>query len=302
MNARTRFAATGTLAAVMIVIGGCGAGTSEPASEGELWNDDGEAIDESELVTGAFGLPCEDLDNNGACDPSDPDITAQLLAGGFSTTESIVIPAGVRGLITPPSTVSLNLNAGKNITINSNLIAKHCSLEASAGGTISVGPKAAVRTAESIFFMAGGDIVLHPEAALLATQNAYGSINLYAQERVQLMERVRVMSRDAVYSETGKAFTVERGSTLNTSSLIVHVSDEVKVSGSFLNVGWYLRLDAYYGDLVDFQRNRVQVGRGGSVYLTTSESPSSTVNVSGTFFKNLTPDNLVIWAANVIGP
>ncbi len=244
------------------------------------------------------GFPCEDVNNNGVCDPGEPDITASLLSdGSFSTSESIVIPLGVKGLTTPQG-VDLSLIAEKSITLNSNLVAKNASIYILAGGTITVGDKTALRAgADFVMLDALGDIVLRPQASVLAEQYVYGSVYLHSQEgNLLLMHKSRLAGKDSVDLQA-VGITVNQGSTLNTKSLSIHAAEDVIINGSFLKVGEWLWVETW-GHLIDFRNNRVQViPHQSSVDLV---AEGSTVDISGTVFKNLDPNDLTIQATNVI--
>ncbi|WP_337286664.1 hypothetical protein [Candidatus Methylomirabilis sp.] len=246
------------------------------------------------------GFPCEDVNNNGACDPGEPDITAHLLsAGSFYTSESIVIPAGVKGLITP-AYVDLSLMAEKNITLNSNLIAKNASIFIFAGGTITIGDKTTLRAGgDSVMLDARGDIVLRVQASLLADQRANGRVYLFSEEgSLLLMQKSRLIAKDSADLQALQGvIAVNRGSTLNARSVSVHAAGDVTVNGSLLKVGSWLEVETW-AHLLDFQQNMVQfMSYESSAYLITG---GSTVNISGTVFKNLSPDDLIIQAGQVI--
>ncbi|MBZ0168049.1 hypothetical protein MELA_02401 [Candidatus Methylomirabilis lanthanidiphila] len=243
------------------------------------------------------GFACEDVNNNGVCDPGvDNDITTALTTdGSFSTSESIVIPTGVSNLVTPQG-IDFSLTAGKNITINSNLVAKTANIYMAAGGTITIGVKTSLRAGSYLVMLdARGDIVLHPQTSVLAEQD--GTIYLFSQEgSLLLMDKSKLGAKDVVHLQ-GKGVTVRPGSLFKTESMSVYAEEDMSINGSVLNIGTWLWVETW-GHLLDFKNNRVQVTpHESSVYLT---AEGSTVNISGTKFKNLDPDDLIIQATDVI--
>lgn len=230
---------------------------------------------------GAF--PCEDVNNNGVCDPGEQDITAQL--GYFSTTESIVIPADSKKLSTKDVS-GFALIAGKNVTVAADLQASaegaRITLVAQ-DGMITVGSKTDLRTGQggSIDLAARHDIAVGPQASLNS-----GLVTLDSEEGNILIDWAKLSGDSLAIVALAGEVTVLPKSQLNspTGDVRVEAGGTATVTGSRV-AAKVTSIEA--SDLLDFSNNRVTGPRsGGSVLLTVL---GSTVNICGTVFKNLAP-------------
>lgn len=243
-------------------------------------------------------FPFEDRNNNGVYDSGvDVNIAANLASTGmFETTESIVIPPGAK-TITSNSPNGIALVAGKNIVVDSHLISSrsHADINLYAEGAITVGSGTILKSYGGISIYAGTNIALGPDASLWAKggmadiESTGGNIlvgenvNLYAWDSLYL------------YAEGGEV-TVNPGSTLTskTGSHIIHGAGDVKVDGSDAQAtSIHISTDSH---LVEFCRNDVRVPKRGWVYI---KAGGSVVDITGTKFYNLDPNNLIIDADQI---
>jgi hypothetical protein len=217
-------------------------------------------------------FPCEDVNNDGVCEAGvDNDITSALKQNGFySTSESIVIPASMKGLLSYKG--DLSLYADKLITIN---------------GRIRAG---------SLDISAGQQVILGPSASVYVTE---GPMYLWSWDGAVALNGARIFARDSIdITALGQEVTVLPDSQLvtNNGRLSIFAGADVFVSRSRLR-GEVLSVSAQ-GDNIDFQHNRVSAPpSGGMVSLSAS---GSVVNITGTSFENLDPSMLLIDAESVI--
>lgn len=242
------------------------------------------------LAWAAF--PCEDINNNGTCDPGEKDITVELLSDGFfSTSESIVIPEDVKRL---KNVNGFTLMAGQNITVASKLIAytEGASITLLAqDGTITIGNKVALKAGKggSVDISAGQDVVFGHHASAKSSM-----VMVYSEAgNVLLMEKTKLFAQDyvdivglggGVYISPGSRLSSKEGSVsvLGAQNVVVNSSRVVTED-----------LTVYAAHVIDFQNNLVRLAStdGSVVYLITE---GSTVNMCGTVFKKLAPNNLII--------
>ncbi len=245
------------------------------------------------------GFPCEDVNNDGVCQDGEADITAQILAGYYSTPDSIVIPKGVRGL-SAKDVNGLSLVAGQNITVNANLnaSAKGATLSLLAQqGSITIGNKTNLKTGERgyIDLSARSDIVLSTGSYVGGKSSM---VTIYSEDgSVLLMKGSTLSSLDAVdIIAFGGEITVPK-STLRSQNGYVSIDavGDVTVTGSRLQAnGTSIQAG---GSLLDFSNNMVKVsGSDGWVSLSVS---GSTLDLCGTRFQNLDSTNLDINASSV---
>jgi hypothetical protein len=241
------------------------------------------------VASGAF--PCEDVNNNGVCDPGEPDITADLLTGGsFSTTESIVIPEDVKRLTTK-DVAGFVLVAGQNLAIYADLqtVAQGAGISLVAqDGTINVGKKVDLKTGKDGFI----DLAARGDITLAGASLKSDMVTLYSEEGNVLIEGSKLSGEDGV------EITALSGEvTVNSKSQLRSKNGDMRVDADGNATVNGIRIMANVtsvqsGADIDFSDNRVAApGDGGAVLLTTF---GSMVNVCGTRYKNIDPENVFI--------
>jgi hypothetical protein len=224
-------------------------------------------------------FPCEDVNNNGVCDQGEPDITAQIKSGIFTTENSIVIPEGVGGFTTS-SRDGFLLVAGQNITLNNYYFASNyggITLYAEAG-TINIG--AALK--------AGGFVSIHAEGDITIGASVYANgdlVDIYsAKGNITVEGKPTLYGREGLYLEA-VGVTAASGSWLRSAKNCIAVfgTADIVIEGS--------RLDAMCADIeteghfLDFCDNLVTVPKAaGWGYL---GAKGSTVRITGSKFRNL---------------
>jgi hypothetical protein len=119
----------------------------------------------SRVVDAAAPVPFEDVNDNGVFDGNDKDISAVFQTTEFiyyRTPHSIVIPAGVP-LTSPEKWAGFFLDAGKSITVNSNMTsAAYAGLVdlRAMGGRLTIAPGVVINGRDYVSFQARGDVVL----------------------------------------------------------------------------------------------------------------------------------------------
>jgi hypothetical protein len=245
------------------------------------------------------GVPCEDVNNNGVCDLGEKDITAELMNEGFySTSESIVIPADAKELLTKDES-GFTLMAGKNIKVSADLTARAGGILLVADGTISVGSEATLKAGQGdVDLNAGQDIVIGSHATLNARE---GMVYLFSWDgNIDLMARSRLYAWggfDIVTVSEG-IVTVLSGSEISSpkGELYVNAAGNVSINGSNLQA-WHTNISTE-ASLLTFKDNVVKVSyEEGRVSLSAA---GSTIDITGTQFKKLDPANLTLDASTVI--
>jgi hypothetical protein len=254
------------------------------------------------LLSAWSSFPFEDMNNNGVYDAGDRDVTAEIMDDGFfSTSESLVIPAEVGQL--KSSKGGFVLLAGKNLTVNAGLTTKKIDsifLQA-GGGAVTVGDGAILQAGDMVNIHAGGDVIVGAHAAVKA-KKGIGLVVLTSQEgSVRLMEGAELSATSSVrIVQSGAAGTVTMlpGSSLNSpdGGTVVSAVGDIAVNNSHLAIG-YLRL-LTEGHLIDFRDNMVVLPLGGGMVFL--RAAGSTIDISGTQFKNLSAGNLIMDAEIVV--
>ncbi len=249
-------------------------------------------------LAASLPFPFEDRNNNGVYDSGiDVNITADLTSTGmFETTESIVIPAGAKTIMSS-SPNGIALLAGKNIVVNSHLITSRSGagiyLYAEEG--ITIGSRTILKCSGDISIHAGNDIVFGPNTALWAKA---GIADIYSVGgNILVGEKVNLYASDSLYlyAEGGEV-TVGPGSQLMSKKgfLTIYGAGDLKIDGSDVEAtGIHISTAS---DLVEFCYDDVRVPKQGWVYLKAS---GSTVDITGTKFRNLDANNLIIDADDI---
>jgi hypothetical protein len=261
------------------------------------------AVLASPTLSFAVAFPFVDVNNNGVYDPGvdSGDITAQIQDDGvFYTSQSLVIPVGSRALVTknPDGFV---LIADKNITVNAPLTTANSRIMLiSNNGSITVGDGVKVSAAQLVKLDAQHDIVVGSKATLQSA-SGLGMVMLYSEDGNILFKEYSTLY--APYSarvvSDGGLVTVRPGSALKTgpSGLVtVSAAGDVCVQRSQIQSPLITVLTKAH--LLEFQNNQVQVPTsGGLVHLV---ALGSTVDITGTTFKNLDASDLVIEAGALL--
>lgn len=245
------------------------------------------------------GFACEDLNNNGTCDPGvDNDITAALTTdGSYSTSESIVVAAG-KGFTTK-SVDGFSLVAGKNIAISAGLsaLAKGANIILLAQETVTVsGTNTTLRAGErgTIYIEAGQNIYAGPTRTSMSAK--FGAITLYAWAGDILFEQSRLIADDIeVYASEGGVTALNSTFDTKPGDTRVDAATDVIMNGNWVMAE--LTGIRTAGSLIDFRNNSVKASRGGSVILSTQ---GSTVDIRGTKFMNVDSDSVIIDAQTVL--
>jgi hypothetical protein len=236
------------------------------------------------------GFPCEDVNNDGVCQDGEADITAQILAGYYSTPESIVIPANAKGL---SSKGESSLFAGKNITVNAKLKGKGIML--GAGGSLTIGDKASIKGQDYVDLSAEQDVAFGAGSAVQAQK---GTVVITSWDgSVSLADGAKLSAQDGVeITAVAQGVTVLSDSRLSTKGDVrIDAAGDVTVSGSRVQAnGTSVQAG---GSLLDFSNNMVKVS-GGDGWVSLSVL-GSTLDLCGTEFKNLDSANLDISASTV---
>jgi len=254
-------------------------------------------------VWGAF--PCEDVNNDGVCDPGEKDITAELLDDSYySTSESIVIPADMKKNLSTKNLDGFVLMAGKNITVNASLTASAKGapiIFQAQDGTINIGNKSTLRAGEGGFVDIGAqhDVIIGPGVSVYAKQ---GTLYVLSWEGdVLLMKGSRLYGEYGVDVTTvGQGeVTVYAGSELNSQRghLGINSGGNTSINGSRLYAeDTSIRTGA---NLIDFRNNYIAGPPYTDVWVLLSAA-GSTVDIRGSRFRNLHTNGLIINAENVM--
>lgn len=254
----------------------------------------------------AFGatkpFPFEDANNNGVYDIGERDITADLETGIFETQNSIVIPAGVKGFRVNGEN-GIALLAGKNITVNNGYLISTNILLYAEEGTITIGDKTALTSAGFVSIDAGQDVAIGSRATIYANGDV---ANIYSRGGNILVEEkttayggdTTLYGKDSLYlyAERGTV-TVLAGTRLWSKGYVtIYGLGDLEIIGSRVDAaGAHISTE---GHLIEFCNNKVQVsGKEGWVYF---GAAGSTVDITGSKFRNLDPQNLIIEATDII--
>jgi hypothetical protein len=238
----------------------------------------------------AAGYPCEDVNDNGVCDPGEPDITNALTENGFfSTSAGIVVPADAR---TITSRGDLSLHAGGSIAVHGKL--KAVGLTINTDGTLTLGANAVLRGGDYLDLYGGQGVGIGPDA--LAEANY---VTIWSGAAITLAAGTKVIAKDwlDVYAMHGY-IAVDPDVQLMSPGGTVTVwgAGDVGLAGATLKAGTLSVTTE--GSMIDFRNNTVRMtGDDGLVALTAF---GSTVDLRGTQFKNLSPSNLMIVAETVM--
>lgn len=254
----------------------------------------------------AVGFPFVDVNDNGVHDPGvdSGDITADLLAGPFSTPDSVVIPADARPLITK-KLGGFRIEAGKGIAVLANLVVQGdggITLVAH-GGDLVIGDKRALKGGV-MFLSAQGDVVLGKSVQLDAKGGPVvgtGDVTLYSAEGdVVLRAGARVNARDDVEiiaATGGVAIGPNAQITAKSGILNIHADADVNIVGSKLK-GQSINVFTF-GSWLGMQNDVVRASEGGWVSIA-AFGTDSTIDCSDTRWEGVSPDNLLMSADVVL--
>jgi hypothetical protein len=247
------------------------------------------------------GFPYHDANNNGVFDAGDTDISGDLKANGyFTTTESIVVPASMKSFVTKGG-AGLTLVAGKNLTVEADVLA----VGAGAGvtlvaetGPLTIGGGVTIRATDYVSLSGGQGLVLGVRSGVMATSRN-GSVSMYAEAGdLVLMDYTRVQAGDFVdIGATQGNVTMGANVQIFSSNGPVGImaggdvnAAGVRVQADSLNV-------SSGGHLVDLSGGRVMASRDGFVLI---QVAGSTIDVTGTVFKNVDDSSLYLLAPEVL--
>ena len=243
-----------------------------------------------------------DNNNNGVYDAGDQDITEQLSAGHFMTGQSVVLPDKMKQIKTKHE-FGITLFAGKNIYVGGDLnAAGHVTglSITSETGHITVGSSARLKGNSGVTIMAlAGDLTIGAGASISGTHGREGTVYLYAEGHLVVGTKAQLngpYSIDLV--SNGGTVTVWEsvnfaagGGKLDIQALGDITVNDCKIKASETSV-------STMGHFISFRNNRVSSPRDGWLDLFAA---GSTIDVTGSDWKNIAPDHVTIHAQNVIG-
>lgn len=257
-------------------------------------------------ASAAVGFPFVDLNDNGVYDAGvdSDDITAALLAGSFSTPDSVVIPADARPLVTK-SLGGFDIQAGKSITVLANLVAQGdggIRLVAN-GGSLVIGDKRSLKGGV-MFLSAQGDVVLGKGVQLDAKGGPVvgtGDVTLYSAEgNVVLRGGSRVNARDDVEiiaAAGGVSIGPNAQVTAKNGVLNIHADGDIDIVDSKLK-GQSISVFTF-GSWLGMQNDVVRASESGWVSVA-AFGADSTIDCSDTRWEGVSPDNILMSADIVL--
>ncbi len=255
------------------------------------------------MLSSAWGaFPCEDVNNNGVCDDGESDVTAQILDDGiFHTSESLVIPAGAN--LSTRNRNGFVLIAEKNITVNADLSAGHRDAPVyliARNGTINVGDGAELRAGQIVMLDARGDIVVGSHSSLHARYDSFAMVMVHSSEGAVTIQGSELYGPGSVNISSEGANVTVLDSQLRTlkgeGRIVISAAGDIDMDGNE-TYGELVRV-VTKGSLLAFQNNQVQVPTDGGLVLLVAYG--STVDITGSEFKHLDADDLIIRAATVL--
>lgn len=236
------------------------------------------------------GFPCVDVNGDGACEAGvDTDISREIAENGFYATDGhLVLPSNVsvRG--------DLSLAAGGNITVGGKIKAQSVSL--SAGGAITMSEKAALKGEDYVDLSSQGPVTIGAGGQV---NSGNGTVYVWSWGGgLFLGPDVKVAATYGIDLSAmgGNAEVLESQLAASKGEVSLTAAGDIVLTGTTTKGQWVsVRSDA---SLIDFREGVVKLkGKDGSVLLYTA---GSTVNLSGTKFKNVPESALYIDAEEVI--
>jgi hypothetical protein len=238
----------------------------------------------------ASGFPCEDVNGDGQCGDGDRDLSADFASGFVFTSGDIVIPEDMKGMVLRND---LALFTSGSVAVHGKLQAS--SIQIGADGALTVHRGGGLRADDSIDLSITGDVAMGPQASLTVRN---GSIHVTSWNGSVHLVKSKIGGPDGVdVAAYGGSLTITDSQLSATSGEVrLHGAGDVVVAATTLmGSGHLVRTDS---SLVDFRGNHVRVtSRDGWVYIAAA---GSTINVKGTKFKNVAPENVFLDAENVV--
>jgi hypothetical protein len=239
----------------------------------------------SRVVEAASPVPFEDVNDNGVFDGNDKDISAVFQTTEFiyfRTPHSIVIPAGAP-LTSPEKWAGFYLDAGKSITVNSNMTsAAYAGLVdlRAMGGRLTIGPGVVINGRDYVSLQARGDVVLGAGASLVSrgvsanlgtahVRSEAGDVSVGASVKFNTL-------RDVFMTAVAGDITFGSGFRMNAAQGALFVdADRITLNGAQIRViGVILQASGP----VEFQNNRLTIAKLGLFVINTT----STLWMTGT--------------------
>jgi hypothetical protein len=244
-------------------------------------------------------FPFADNNNNGVFDADvDVDISAELQAGSFATSESIVLPDGMKRVVTKDG-VGLSVSAGKDITVGGdvNVIGPWATVSLQAGGSLVVLDKTRLKADFAVQLSAAGDVVVGKGSALLATDKdwsmvsveAGGGVSVGTNARLEAHDRIDVLAQgDVTFGDNVRLLT--HGGDVNIAA-----GGNAYLDGSQL-AAWYTGVSA--NEMIMFKGGRVTAPKSGGMVL--MYTAGSHIDVSQARWTNLGADDVMLLGEEVI--
>jgi hypothetical protein len=246
-------------------------------------------------------FPFADNNNNGVFDAGvDVDVSADVQSGFVFVSESLVLPAGMKVARTKDG-IGLFLSAGKDLTIAADVVAagEGAGIALSAdGGTLKVHEGVRLQAADWISLNAAGDLVIG-DGAVVQGSSRESAIFAYAGGGMSIGARVKLQVRGNVdLMASGGDVDFGPGARVLAGSGDVNVS----ASGNVCMIGAQVsaRSTSLFSDheLIELKDSKVSAPRGGGSV--TAYVTGSTIDVSGTQFKNIEDSAIVLMGETVI--
>jgi hypothetical protein len=248
-------------------------------------------------------FPYADMNNNGVYDAGDVNIGPELRANGYySTTESVVFPAGVEEFKVKPG-LGLTVSAGKNITIDADIYATGGGSSIalfSEDGSITLGRGHFLRGGSAVYLNAGHDVVLGQDSAVRAWDDGGLVMVSSTHGHLLMLESARLRAPqgmiDILVPEGNVTLLPGAELLAGNGSVAIAAGGDVVVTAGQINAETFTVQTA--GHLVDFKRNVVQAPRSGGFVM--FHAAGSTIDVRGSQFRNIDADSLVFDAPTVL--
>jgi hypothetical protein len=252
-------------------------------------------------LAGPAPVPFADNNNNGVFDAGiDSDITEDLQTGFVVTSQSLVLPDRMRAFATR-NPLGLTLVAGKSVTLGGDLSANGvgAGITVSAEtGSITILDQTRIRAAEYVHMSAGGEIVVGEKVHITAGARSGAVISMSADGNLLLKTGARLQANDAIdlTSNNGGLTVVGANFFGLAGSVSFSAATDITVTGSRIQAS---DLGAYAGGhLIDFHENRVSAPRAGGWAML--YAAGSTIDVRGTTWTNLSGNDILLLAPNII--
>lgn len=259
------------------------------------------------LASAGVAFPFVDMNSNGVYDPGvdSGDITADLLSGDFATSESVVIPADVRGLTTK-SLKGFKISAAKGIAVLANLSVSTdggITLLADAGAVV-IGDKKVLKAGfvlvdarhevtvgrGAIIEAKGGPVAGSGYVTLSAVE---GDLLLLGGARVNARDDIQLFSWEGTVTALPAVQITSNKGLVNIRADGDVVLSAVKVRGEYVNV-------YTFGNLVQMDNSVMRAPRNPGWISVVASGEDSTIDCSGTRWEGVSPANVLVSADTVI--